>query len=393
MRRIVSIILCLAVITCASYSFALEFSSSDLDSLNAKVSSEAFGEVFELNTNPSTKYAGETKYIHRSGFASGATYDSQSRIFYAALNWLSEKYGVPAHSSADQSLFRKQTPSLEDAFETQDKTYIRLYDYAEWLIPDGDGYTMIDLLLSGWAEYSSYDCIIAFYSFSKADAEKYQLVASEEQQVAIDESKLESYKVIGNTVTFGSYEQDNNKGNGAEPIEWIVIAIDGEKVLLRSKYVLFAQPFNTDRTSVTWESSSLRTYVNGVFLSTAFTDVEQELIASSVVKADKNPSYPGIGNGRDTLDQIFILSIPEIYNYFPTKAERIVSATPSATTNLIFGPDEKTKGVMYYTRTIGWSNSAISYVEEDGEVQEGGMGVEIKMGVVPALWLDLSVIQ
>ena len=30
---------------------------------------------------------------------------------------------------------------------------------------------------------------------------------------------------VGSTVIFGSYEQDNNTSNGAEPIEWLVMTV------------------------------------------------------------------------------------------------------------------------------------------------------------------------
>ena len=43
------------------------------------------------------------------------------------------------------------------------------------------------------------------------------------------------------TVTFGTYEQDGNASNGAEPIEWYVLDEKDGKKLLVSKYILDAQ--------------------------------------------------------------------------------------------------------------------------------------------------------
>ena len=45
------------------------------------------------------------------------------------------------------------------------------------------------------------------------------------------------------TVLFGSYEQDGDAANGKEPIEWLVLARDGDKALLLSKYALDHQSF------------------------------------------------------------------------------------------------------------------------------------------------------
>ena len=41
---------------------------------------------------------------------------------------------------------------------------------------------------------------------------------------------------VGDIITFGHYEQDNNLDNGAEPIEWIVLDVQDGKALLLSKY-------------------------------------------------------------------------------------------------------------------------------------------------------------
>ena len=43
---------------------------------------------------------------------------------------------------------------------------------------------------------------------------------------------------IGDIVTFGTYEQDNDSSNGQESIEWQVVDISDGKALLVSRYVL-----------------------------------------------------------------------------------------------------------------------------------------------------------
>ena len=43
-------------------------------------------------------------------------------------------------------------------------------------------------------------------------------------------------------ITFGTYEQDNDTSNGAEPIEWEVPDVKGGKALVISKYILDAKP-------------------------------------------------------------------------------------------------------------------------------------------------------
>ena len=56
---------------------------------------------------------------------------------------------------------------------------------------------------------------------------------------------------IGNTIEFGVYEQDNNVSDGKEPLEWIVLRKDGDRVFLISKYCIDYKPYNIDSTKVT----------------------------------------------------------------------------------------------------------------------------------------------
>ena len=51
----------------------------------------------------------------------------------------------------------------------------------------------------------------------------------------------------GAVVMFGSYEQDNQPDNGAEPIEWLVLAQSEGKALLVSRYALDCQPYNAGK--------------------------------------------------------------------------------------------------------------------------------------------------
>lgn len=48
----------------------------------------------------------------------------------------------------------------------------------------------------------------------------------------------------GTVVTYGRYEQDNDDTNGAEPIEWIVLATEDKNVLLISRYGLDTQEYH-----------------------------------------------------------------------------------------------------------------------------------------------------
>ena len=75
---------------------------------------------------------------------------------------------------------------------------------------------------------------------------------------------------------FGQYPQ--NQGAAPEPIAWKVLRRESDRILLISKYVLDCKPYNTTQTDVTWETCSLRKWLNHEFLYAAFTAEERKRI-------------------------------------------------------------------------------------------------------------------
>ncbi|MBQ1926235.1 MAG: hypothetical protein II180_08970 [Proteobacteria bacterium] len=73
-------------------------------------------------------------------------------------------------------------------------------------------------------------------------------------------------------------------------------------MLLLSKYVLDAKPCHTEKTAITWENSTLRTWLNDTFKTTAFTSSEQQQIALTHLENPDNPTY-GTNGGNATSDR------------------------------------------------------------------------------------------
>ena len=117
----------------------------------------------------------------------------------------------------------------------------------------------------------------------------------------------------GDIIIFGSYEQDNDLSNGAEDIEWLVLDNTDGKLLVISKSVLNYMRFSNATT--VWEYSDLRTWLNGEFYDSAFSDDEKSSIALSVVDNPGNPYY-GTSAGSGTNDNVFCLSYDEACTYF-----------------------------------------------------------------------------
>lgn len=124
------------------------------------------------------------------------------------------------------------------------------------------------------------------------------------------------YTYDGEYLLFGNYEQDGNTGNGPEPIEWIVLDQNENGTLLLSRYILAAQPFNTEEKEISWEDSSLRAWMNNDFLQEAFTEEEQALIRDTTLENPDNSFYNQGFGGNDTVDKVFCLSVDDIEKYF-----------------------------------------------------------------------------
>ena len=199
---------------------------------------------------------------------------------------------------------------------------------------------------------------------------------------------------VGGYITFGCYEQDNNLANGAEPIEWLVLAREDDRILVISRYALDCQQYNSSFASVTWETCSLRGWLNGSFLSTAFTEEEQTAIPRVMVSADRNPRYD-TNQGNSTTDRVFLLSITEANKYFSSdEARRCVPTAFAIAQGVTVYPiyaGERNDSGWWWLRSSGRLTYSAANVHLIGRVLENGDFVTCDgFGVRPAMWIDLN---
>lgn len=152
---------------------------------------------------------------------------------------------------------------------------------------------------------------------SSVKTESSVMVGNEESKSEEDTSQKISIDIseVGQIVEFGCYEQDGDESNGAEPIEWEVLSIEDGRALLISKYVLDAVPFSSTYEHKSWEESRLRAWLNKDFLNTAFSEEEQKIIPT-VTLTNPGNEYAGLEADADTQDQIFVLSVEEVFRYY-----------------------------------------------------------------------------
>ena len=157
---------------------------------------------------------------------------------------------------------------------------------------------------------------------------------SDNKNIMLGTSQIEGGQA--SSVYFGNYRQssDGSGSYNADPVKWRVLANDENssgKLLLLADKNLDVKPYNSSYTSITWEKSTIRSWLNGYganennygtdyssdnFIDTAFSSNEQSAIAETHVynatqsdgSSNPNPSYSTSG-GNNTTDKIFLLSM------------------------------------------------------------------------------------
>ena len=220
-------------------------------------------------------------------------------------------------------------------------------------------------------------------------------------------ASLQSHEVkpvsVGDIVTFGTYPQ-TAEGTDQTPIEWIVLDIDeaNHKAFLLSRYGLEAKSYNAKRGDVTWETCSLRAWLNSDFLNKAFSAEEQSAILTTEVDNSAGQGYSGwsTDGGSNTQDKIFLLSYAEANRYLSVTFEDSnntlsrVAPTDYAIKNGAWSSrgykteDGKPAG-WWWLRSPGYYQYDAALVRRGGSLN--GNSVDCGDGVVrPALWVDLN---
>lgn len=188
---------------------------------------------------------------------------------------------------------------------------------------------------------------------------------------------------VGQIVTLGNYEQDNDTTNGAEPIEWIVLDVQGDYALVVSKNVLDAKAFCEEpQTTISWEKSSVRMWLVSSFFNEAFSIDEQNRICT--IKQD------------NVDDRIFLLSEEEAAKYFKTNYDRCAKATAYATARGVYTSRGYTEDdadfngtCRWWLRTVDTENGVAARVRSIGDVYHMGYDVTSDdVGVRPAMWIE-----
>lgn len=179
---------------------------------------------------------------------------------------------------------------------------------------------------------------------------------------------------VGEYILFGSYEQDNDPSNGAEDIEWLVLAKDSEGLLVVSRYVLDFMQYTSSTDVVSWEECSLYKWLNDTFYNSAFRQDEQHRI-------------------REVIGKVLLLSTSDVHKYFGSDTERRCAPTAyaiarGAMTSSTYQADGKdTCG--WWLRNVYSTNFNAATITIEGAVSTLDVDLWLAYyGVRPALWIN-----
>ena len=170
--------------------------------------------------------------------------------------------------------------------------------------------------------------------------------------------------------------------------------------------MLDVRPFHDEYTPVTWADCTLRDWLNGEFLNTAFSPEEQSAILLAAVDNSQRQGYSGYATygGNGTQDRIFLLSYAEANKYLDVQYweidgsdQNMKSRTSPTAYALQAGAgtsdDYKTADGAatgwWWLRSPGDYQYYAASVDLDGSLNYDS--VHYASGVVrPALWINLE---
>lgn len=324
------------------------------------------------------------------------TCDGGEKTNLVNLGWRDEGIGWIAPATSNTPVFRLYNGNSGDHHYTLDMKEKNFLVGEGWKYEGIGWYSDDNKTVPLYREYNP-NALTGTHNYTADKAEHSRLIAAGWKDEGIGWYAVEKKAVaVGDTVVFGSYEQDNNYSNGKEAIEWKVLAKEGSKALLISRYALDCQPYNTTDTSVTWETCSLRKWLNGEFFTNAFSSGEQNMIQTTTVIADMNTSY-GTLAGNNTTDKVFLLSVPEVNRYFSSNEARKCAPTEYAKAQRVYTGEYRGCFVdgkptcWWWLRLPEYFSIDPEGVYRDAGAYVGGDYVRLSLvGVRPTLWINLG---
>jgi hypothetical protein len=167
-----------------------------------------------------------------------------------------------------------------------------------------------------------------------------------------------------------------------------VLDVQSDRILIITENIIEQRKYNNTSDKSAWETCDLRKYLNGEFLN----ELDMPRI---LTVANRNPEmWYGTKRDTDTQDSIFLLSLEDIAKYFGISGQ--LSYKNSEEKKLVDDQYNQNRIAMFRDKPMWWwLRSGGSYLRtmcilDTGNIAVYGVGVSIKQGVRPALWLKLD---
>ncbi len=190
---------------------------------------------------------------------------------------------------------------------------------------------------------------------------------------------------VGDIITYGIYEQDDNYLAGPEAIEWIVLAKENDRILVISRQALDSVTYSF-MVPVQWETSNARSWLNNAFIKDAFSEEERANILEVTLKNPANPKT-NVSGGNDTKDRVFLLSVEEVTRYMTADTIRTRATTHSVTRGAYRNESGE---VFWWLRTPGESVTYNAHTVTNGQIDYGGEKGSVNGALRPAMWLNAA---
>ena len=206
----------------------------------------------------------------------------------------------------------KKTHEYNEVYEEDGIQYIDYGKYPQTHISDSKIIAELDKI----TEVNS----LGYYEY---DGKEYAKIAATPHNVALRITYSDGSKIRENATEYFL----------VEPIKWCIISTNDQENELLSEYVLDTQKFQINQYYVevideyiyngkktfyanNYERSTIRNYLNNVFLEKAFTSEEQRYIPRSTVDNGKNsnPLASSKYTHENTSDKVYLLCLSDIRN-------------------------------------------------------------------------------
>ena len=158
------------------------------------------------------------------------------------------------------------------------------------------------------------------------------------QDLVLGENEQARLTQVGDVLSYGE-------------LDWLVLAIEEDRLFLITEDCLQTEmAYNSQANDLSWEASTVRSWLNSEFLSNYFDQEEQAKILTTTVVTENSP---------DTQDQVYLLSSEEAELYFYTSEDRM-------------GQNSSGRSQRWMLRSTVDGNQA-EYVNTNGQINDIGI--------------------